>query len=88
MFIEEDVAQHNIDDWLADERGDNTVQIVIFAARLLRFLWFSIHDIGERQQKAEDDVDRMLKEGIPTALKAAIEVGHSELWRLFSASSR
>ncbi|KAE9402768.1 hypothetical protein BT96DRAFT_974165 [Gymnopus androsaceus JB14] len=75
LLQEQDTAQHHIDDWLKDERGDNTAQIVVFAPGLLRFLWFSIRDIGDRQNKEVDGLGRLVMDNVPAALQAAVEIG-------------
>ena len=79
LLQEQDTAQHHIDDWLKDERGDNTAQIVVLAPGLLRFLWFSIRDIGDRQKKEVDDLGRLVMDNVPAALQAAVEIGDSKL---------
>ncbi|KAH7869876.1 uncharacterized protein C8R40DRAFT_1073685 [Lentinula edodes] len=79
LFIEHDVSQHHIDDFLTDLRGENTVQIIVFAddLKLMRLFYFSIRDIVKRQAKELDDIDRMIMDGVPRAFQASVEAGNS-----------
>ncbi|KAL0956328.1 hypothetical protein HGRIS_002480 [Hohenbuehelia grisea] len=49
MFLEMSTPQDAVDSWKTDIRGNETVQIVIFAEGLVRMIWFSIRDIEQRR---------------------------------------
>ncbi|KAF9078656.1 hypothetical protein BDP27DRAFT_1309961 [Rhodocollybia butyracea] len=76
LLQEEDVAQHQIDNFVGDVRGDHTVQIVVFSPGFLRFVYFSIRDIADRQAKELDEVKIRIRDGVPLALQQSVEAGN------------
>ncbi|RDB25157.1 hypothetical protein Hypma_007660 [Hypsizygus marmoreus] len=65
-----------IRDWENDKRGNDTVQIMVVADPMVRFLWFSMYDAAERRKKHDDDiVATLLAESWQDAMKELIESG-------------
>jgi hypothetical protein len=68
-FIDAKMDPKSVEDWKDDHRGNDTVQIIIFAGNLPRLIWFSLRDADSLKMSS------LLAEGWEDALTAVIESG-------------
>jgi hypothetical protein len=77
-FIDAKMDPKSVEDWKDDHRGNDTVQIIIFAGNLPRLIWFSLRDAAKRREEKDADslkMSSLLAEGWEDALTAVIESG-------------
>lgn len=77
-FIDAKTDPKSVEDWKDDHRGNDTVQIIIFAGNMPRLIWFSLRDAEKRRKEKDADnlkMSSMLAEGWEGALAAVIENG-------------
>lgn len=74
-----EVSQENIDSWVKDRRGPETVQICIICEGFMRFLWFSIREPALSNLWNNPVVSKVLAEDWQDRLTETIATGDREL---------
>ncbi|KAA1476069.1 hypothetical protein DENSPDRAFT_932779 [Dentipellis sp. KUC8613] len=64
-----------VEDWRRDQRGNDTVRIVVACEDLLRFLFFSFRDGGRSEREKDREVAQQLGKFWVTALRMKIDSG-------------
>jgi hypothetical protein len=82
-LMEVNTDESIVNNWWEDERGDDTMQIVVFTdTGLVRFLWFSMRDVEERRNREPSALGDTMEVLWNDSLGKAMERGDSE-WRAF-----
>ncbi|TFY66352.1 hypothetical protein EVG20_g4735 [Dentipellis fragilis] len=68
-------TEQQVEDWRRDQRGNDTVRIVVACEDLLRFLFFSFRDGGRSEREKDREIARQLGMLWVTALRMKIEAG-------------
>lgn len=74
------ISQENIDDWVRDKRGPETIQICIICEGLLRFLWFSLRESDLNELWDDPTFSKVVAEDWQNRLKETIRMGDRKLY--------